>query len=59
MVILFVSTTLLIITFYGKIFFTSQTRETNKENKRKMEYYNRINIKGTPFIEDYKGTSNN
>lgn len=59
MVILFVSTTLLIITFYGKIFFTQQTRAENKENKTKMEFFNRVNIKGTPTIEDFKGTSNN
>ena len=59
MVVLFVSTTLLIITFYGKIFFTEQTRAENKENKTKMEFYNRRNIKGTPTIEDYKRTSNN
>jgi hypothetical protein len=59
MVILFVSTTLLIITFYGKIFFTQQTRSENKENKTKMEFFNRVNIKGTPTIEDFKGTSNN
>lgn len=59
MVILFVSITLITITFYGKIFFTQQTREANKENKRKMEFYNRVNIKGTPTIENYEGTSNN
>jgi hypothetical protein len=59
MVIFFVSTTLLIITFYGKIFFTEQTRKANKENERKMEFFNRVNIKGTPTIEDFKGTSNN
>lgn len=59
MVVLFVSTSLLIITFYGKIFFTEQTREANKENQRKMEFFNRVNIKGTSTIEDYKGTSNN
>jgi hypothetical protein len=59
MVVFFVSISLLIILFYASIFFTEQTREENKENKRKMEFYNRINIKGTPFIEDYKGTSNN
>jgi hypothetical protein len=59
MVVFFISIALLIILFYGTIFFTEQTREANKENKRKMEFYNRVNIKGTPFIEDYKGTSNN
>jgi hypothetical protein len=59
MVVLLISIALLIILFYGTIFFTEQTREANKENKRKMEFYNRVNIKGTPFIEDYKGTSNN
>jgi hypothetical protein len=59
MVIFFVSTTLLIITFYGKIFFTEQTRKANKENQRKMEFYNRVNIKRTPTIQDFKRTSNN
>jgi hypothetical protein len=59
MVVFFISISLLIILFYGTIFFTEQTREANKENKRKMEFYNRVNIKGTPFIEDYKGTSSN
>jgi len=59
MVVLFVSTALLTITFYGKIFFTEQTRKENKENKTKMEYYNRRNIKGTPTIEDFKTTSAN
>jgi hypothetical protein len=59
MVVLFVSTALLTITFYGKIFFTEQTRTESKESKRKMEYYNRINIKGTPTIEDFKTTSAN
>jgi hypothetical protein len=59
MVVFFISISLLTILFYGSIFFTEQTREANKENKRKMEFYNRINIKGTPFIEDYKGTSSN
>lgn len=59
MVIVFVSITLITITFYGKIFFTEQTREADKESKRKMEFYNRINIKGTPTIQDYKATSNN
>jgi hypothetical protein len=59
MVVFFISISLLTILFYGSIFFTEQTREANKENKRKMEFYNRINIKGTPFIQDYKGTSSN
>ena len=59
MVVLFVSTSLLIITFYAKIFFTEQTRAENKENKRKMEFYNRVNIKGTPTIQNYEGTSSN
>jgi hypothetical protein len=59
MVVLFVSTALLTITFYGKIFFTEQTRKESKEIKRKMEYYNRVNIKATPTIEDFKGTSAN
>jgi len=59
MVVLFVSTTLLTITFYGKIFFTEQTRAESKEIKRKVEYYNRVNIKGTPPIEDFKTTSAN
>jgi hypothetical protein len=59
MVVFFVSITLLIILFYGTIFFTEQTRTENKENKRKMEFYNRVNIKGTPTIKDYKTTSNN
>jgi hypothetical protein len=59
MVVLFVSISLLTILFYGTIFFTSQTREANKENKRKMEFYNRVNIKGTPTIQDFKGTSSN
>jgi hypothetical protein len=59
MVILFVTSTLLTITFYGKIFFTLQTREESKEIKRKVEYYNRVNIKGTPTIEDFKTTSAN
>jgi hypothetical protein len=59
MVILFVTSTLLTITFYGKIFFTEQTRAESKEIKRKMEYYNRVNIKGTPTIEDFKTTSAN
>jgi hypothetical protein len=59
MVVLFVSTALLTITFYGKIFFTEQTRAESKEIKRKMEYYNRVNIKATPTIEDFKTTSAN
>jgi len=59
MVIAFVTTTLITITFYGKIFFTQQTREESKEIKRKMEYYNRVNIKATPTIEDFKTTSAN
>ena len=59
MVIAFVTTTLITITFYGKIFFTQQTREENKEIKRKVEYYNRVNIKTTPTIEDFKTTSAN
>jgi hypothetical protein len=59
MVILLVTLTLIIITFYGKIFFTEQTRQEAKENKRKMEYYNRHNIKTKPTIEDYKTTSTN
>jgi len=59
MVVFFVSITLLTILFYATIFFTEQTRTENKENKRKMEFYNRVNTKGTPFIQDYKGTSNN
>jgi len=59
MVILLVTLTLIIITFYGKIFFTEQTRQEVKENKRKMEYYNRHHIKTKPTIEDYKTTSTN
>ena len=59
MVVLFVSTALLTITFYGKIFFTEQTRAESKEIKRKVEYYNRVNIKATPTIEDFKTTSAN
>jgi len=59
MVVLFISTALLTITFYGKIFFTEQTRTENKENKTKMDYYNKRNIKGTPTIEDFKTTSAN
>jgi hypothetical protein len=58
MVVFFVSITLLTILFYATIFFTEQTRTQNKENKRKMEFYNRVNIKGTSAIKDYKGTSN-
>jgi hypothetical protein len=59
MVVLFVSTALLTITFYAKIFFTQQTREESKEIKRKVEYYNRVNIKRTPTIEDFKTKSAN
>jgi hypothetical protein len=59
MVIAFVTTTLITITFYGKIFFTEQTREESKESKRKVEYYNRVNIKTTPTIQDFKTTSAN
>jgi hypothetical protein len=59
MVVLFVSTILITIAFYGKIFFTEQTRKATKENQRKMEFYNRINIKRTPTIQDFKGTSSN
>jgi hypothetical protein len=59
MVVLFVTSTLLTITFYGKIFFTQQTRKESEEIKRKVEYYNRVNIKGTPTIEDFKTTSAN
>jgi hypothetical protein len=59
MVVLFVTSTLLTITFYGKIFFTEQTRAESKEIKRKVEYYNRVNIKGTPTIQDFKTTSAN
>jgi hypothetical protein len=59
MVVLFVSTALLTITFYGKIFFTEKTRTESKESKRKMEYYNRFNNKATPTIEDFKTTSAN
>lgn len=58
MVILFVTTTLLIITFNGKIFFTEQTRKANQENQRKMEFYNRHNFKAKPTIKDYKTTHN-
>ena len=59
MVVLFVSSALLTITFYGKIFFTEQTRAESKEIKRKVGYYNRVNIKRTPTIEDFKTTSAN
>ena len=59
MVVLFVTSALLTITFYGKIFFTLQTREESKEIKRKVEYYNRVNIKTTPTIQDFKTTSAN
>jgi hypothetical protein len=58
MVVLFISIALLIILFYGTIFFTEQTREANKENKRKVEFYNRRNIKTEPTIKDYKTTYN-
>jgi ATP-dependent Zn protease len=58
MVVLFVSITLLIILFYGTIFFTEQTRKENKENERKMEFYNRDNFKAKPTIENYKTTYN-
>ena len=59
MVVFFISISLLIILFYGKIFFTEQTRDANKENKRKMEFYNRVNIKRTPTIQDYEKTQSN
>jgi hypothetical protein len=59
MVVLFVTLTLTTFTFYGKIFFTEQTRKESKEIKRKVEYYNRVNIKGTPTIQDFKTTSAN
>ena len=59
MVVFFISIAFLIILFYGTIFFTEQTREANKENKRKMEFYNRVNIKGTPTIKNYEGTQSN
>jgi len=59
MVVLFVSITLLIILFYGTIFFTQQTRDESKEIKRKVEYYNKVNIKATPTIQDFKTTSAN
>jgi hypothetical protein len=59
MVVFFISISLLIILFYGTIFFTEQTREANKENKRKMEFYNRVNIKRTPTIQDYERTQSN
>ena len=58
MVVFFISISLLTILFYGSIFFTEQTREANKENKRKMEFYNRINIKTEPTIKDYKTIHN-
>ena len=58
MVVAFVFITLITITFYATIFFTEQTRKANKENTRKMEFFNRVNIKGTSFIKDYEGTSN-
>jgi len=59
MVVFFISISLLIILFYGAIFFTEQTREANKEDKRKMEFYNRVNIKRTPTIQDYERTQSN
>ena len=59
MVVAFVFITLITITFYAAIFFTEQTRKANKENKRKMEFYNRRNIKTEPTIKDYKTTSTN
>ena len=58
MVVFFVSISLLIILFYATIFFTEQTRQEAKENKRKMEFYNRRNIKTEPTIKDYKTTYN-
>lgn len=58
MIILFVTTILLIIAFYGKIFFTEQTRKENKENKINMEFYNRDHNKTKPTIKDYKTTNN-
>ena len=58
MVVLFISVSLLIILFYGTIFFTEQTRKENKENQRKVEFYNRHNIKTEPTIKDYKTTYN-
>ena len=58
MVVFFVSISLLIILFYATVFFTAQEREERKENKRKMEFYNRRNIKTTPTIKDYKTTFN-
>ena len=58
MVVFFVSISLLIILFYATIFFTEQTRQEDKENKRKMEFYNRRNIKTEPTIKDYKTTYN-
>jgi hypothetical protein len=59
MVVLIILAPLLIVYFYGKIFFTEQTRAESKEIKRKVEYYNRVNIKRTPTIEDFKTTSAN
>lgn len=58
MLILFIIISLLTITFYGKIFFTEKTREEARENKRKMKFYNRRNIKTEPAIKDYKTTYN-
>jgi hypothetical protein len=58
MVVAFVFITLITITFYATIFFTEQTRKANKENKRKMEFYNRRNIKTEPTIKDYKTIHN-
>ena len=58
MVVFFISIALLIILFYGTIFFTEQMRQEAKENKRKMEFYNRRNIKTEPTIKDYKTTYN-
>lgn len=58
MVVTFVSISLLIILFYATIFFTEQTRQEAKENKRKMEFYNKRNIKTEPTIKDYKTTFN-
>ena len=58
MVVFFVSIALLTIIFYATIFFTEQTRQEAKENKRKMEFYNRRNIKTEPTIKVYKTTFN-
>lgn len=58
MVVTFVSISLLIILFYATIFFTEQTRQEAKEKKRKMEFYNKRNIKTEPTIKDYKTTFN-